>query len=599
MLCAQAQSITFGYYTGQEEILDWGTSKAETYSVAMKVSEASLVGGKLKQLKIPVSTGADKTAEYSAFVTKELKATGGKATGDIANIAFEATGDWVTVTLPEAYTITDEPFYVGYTMKVTSCTQLSSDPNSVPVRVIAKVADGALNITTSRTYRKWTDISSAIGGALAMQIVVEGDAIKENAVSVARVANKIVKIGTEGTTKASIVNHGVNDVTSIDYEFAVAGTTLSRHLDVNVSGENYGTAADITIDIPAIAATGYYDGMLTITKVNGVENTSLQTSAANSVRVMNIVPVKRPLMEEYTGAWCGFCPAGFVGMKQMNERHPDDFICASYHNMDAMQITTDYPNYVDAFPTAYLDRNHFTDAYLGDERHDMGIEQTWLRECAEFTPVNVSVSAVLDASTGNLDVNAQYEYCEDVKDTEYGVAYIITADGITGKGTNWRQHNYFSPDFNNGDYSYMYVEGMEMFNEGPEYMYLEYDDVAIAQSHTSGNTFNDVLPASVAEATVVEHTTTFNTADMKSDYATKVNLVQNPERLHAIALVYDKASAHVLNCAKCDVIYDTTAIQGISVLPTDASQTFNLAGQRVNASAKGIVIRDGKKFIVK
>lgn len=596
VLCAHAQSISFGYYTGKEPILNWGTGKAETYSVAMKVDEASLVGTKLKALKIPVCPDADKTSEYSAFVTTELKATSGKATGNIANVAFEANKEWVTIDLPEAYTITEEPFYVGYTMKVASCSQEMSDPNSVPVRVIAAVGDGALNIITNRTYRKWTDISATVGGALAMQIIVEGAALKENAVSVGAVANKIVKSGEASTTVATILNHGINDITSIDYEFAVEGKKSVKHVDVSLSHDYYGVSTDVEIEIPALDTKGIYDGLLTITKVNGVDNKSTLASQKNSVRVLNILPVKRPLMEEFTGTWCGFCPSGFIGMRLMNQRHPDMFVCASYHNGDAMQITEEYPMAVSSFPTAYLDRNHLTDPYIGDKRRDMGIEETWMGECREFTPVNVHVTAELDKESGVLDVNAEYEFCDDVEGVDYGVAYIITADGITGKGNSWRQHNYFSIDYANGDYSDMYHEGMDEFNNGPEYLYLEYDDVVLAQSHTNGATVDDVIGSNVSEATVLKHTFTFNTADMKSSYSKDVNLVQDPERLHAIALVFDKAAGHVVNCAKCDVAVNTASIKGVTTA-SGSSAAYNLAGQRVGDNYKGVVIRNGKKVM--
>lgn len=601
MLCAHAQSISYGFYTGSEPILNWGTSKAETYSVAMKVDEPSLVGTQVKALRIPVVVGADNASEYSAFITKELKATGGKATGDIANVEFTPSSDWVEVTLPQPYTITEEPFYVGYTLKVTSCT--AGDLNCTPLCVIAGMAEGALNIVTSRTYRKWTDVSGSIGGELAMQIVVEGGTLRQNAASVADVQKKIVKRGTIGSARATIQNHGVNDITSIDYTYSVQGKSVSKHVDLNLSHDYYGVSTNIDIEIPAMDETGDYQGLLTITKVNDVPNTSTLASKQHDLRVMNIVPVKRPLMEEFTGTWCGFCPSGFTGMRLMNERHPDMFVCASYHNGDAMQVTEQYPIAVSAFPTSFFDRNHFTDPYTGDARKDMGIDITWQRECQEYTPVNVNVMASLDTAEGLIEVNAEYEFCESVEGIQYGVAYIITEDGVTGRGTLWRQHNYFSKDYEEGMYSGMYNEGMEQFNDGPEYLYLEYDDVVIAQSHDNGATVDDLIGSSVAELTVLPHTFTFRTADMVANYGPAANLIQNPARLHAIALVYDRAAGHVVNCAKCDVVPITGTggndIANMTSAPTETPVTYNLSGQRVNEHHKGIVIRGGKKFLMR
>lgn len=42
-----------------------------------------------------------------------------------------------------------------------------------------------------------------------------------------------------------------------------------------------------------------------------------------------------------------------------------------------------------------------------------------------------------------------------------------------------------------------------------------------------------------------------------------------------------------------------SAINGVTVEPANNGAAFNLAGQRVNAEAKGIIIRNGKKMLVK
>ena len=42
-----------------------------------------------------------------------------------------------------------------------------------------------------------------------------------------------------------------------------------------------------------------------------------------------------------------------------------------------------------------------------------------------------------------------------------------------------------------------------------------------------------------------------------------------------------------------------TAIQTVKAVSTDINATYNLAGQRVDACYKGIVIRNGKRMIQK
>ena len=42
-----------------------------------------------------------------------------------------------------------------------------------------------------------------------------------------------------------------------------------------------------------------------------------------------------------------------------------------------------------------------------------------------------------------------------------------------------------------------------------------------------------------------------------------------------------------------------TGIENITAQPENTGVAYNIAGQRVNNSAKGLVIRNGKKFFVK
>lgn len=66
---------------------------------------------------------------------------------------------------------------------------------------------------------------------------------------------------------------------------------------------------------------------------------------------------------------------------------------------------------------------------------------------------------------------------------------------------------------------------------------------------------------------------------------------------------YGGASHQLIKCTQQgNIIYqydDATSVQGIKEQPLEDVSIYNLAGQKVNASYKGIVIRNGKKVIVK
>lgn len=590
MLCALAQSIAYGHYTGSEKTAIWGTGKAETYSVAMLIDEPSLQGMQITAIRIPVNPDAKNVTDCTAFLTHKLEAKSGKCTGDVANVDFTLSGDtWNTITLPEPVTVTADTLYVGYTFRVTSATD-QNDQN--PMLLMVASYDEGLQIITSRTYRKWQDISNTLGGSLAVQLEIKGN-LSEHSVGVTKTEDIKVAIGQTSTFRARLANYSPVAVENISYTYEVDGQSVSATMPVEISNKAFGCYTDVSLPVPAIQQPGDYQGTLTITHVNGQPNDNKFASAANTVRVMNIVPVKHPLMEEFTGAWCGFCPAGYASMKYMNEKYGEEFICASYHNGDAMQITTAYPVPVDGFPAACFDRFYNVDAYQGDTRKDLGIEITWDNFRHLDTPANVDLIAQLDEKTGQLDIKAQYSFCEDVADANYGVAYIITADGLSGTGGNWLQHNYFSYQYQNGAYSNMYIDGMDQFNNGDEYQFLVYDDVVVAQSGQRGATIEGVIPATCAESSVYEHTYQFNTNDMVNTYGAQENLVQHPDRLHAIAILYDINLQRVVNCNRCLVeVMDMSEDAILSATPgtVTPAQVYNLSGQQLPTQQRGINI---------
>ena len=68
----------------------------------------------------------------------------------------------------------------------------------------------------------------------------------------------------------------------------------------------------------------------------------------------NLTTQHRPLIEEYTGTWCGWCPRGFTGMEMLRETFGEDFIGVAIHNQDPMAVltTSQYPSNIQGFPSA-------------------------------------------------------------------------------------------------------------------------------------------------------------------------------------------------------------------------------------------------------
>lgn len=590
-ITASAQDILWGYYDGSFELGTWGTGKTETYSVYMHVSDNSLIGGQIKEVKIPLNSASLQDA--ALFVSNEVPSVkSGVATGDIANVTFTPAVGWNTIQLETPISITQGSFYIGITFNVPNVTE---EANKAPLVLMASATPDGCSVVTSRTYRKWNDLSTSLGVTLPMQFTVSGIS-HEYGVGVYSMPDTRAKIETPKVFNVIIANHGTTPVENIDWTYTLNGETIEGHCNIAIPADFYGRHATLSIEAPAISNKGIYNGELNITKVNGHANEDIASKATHQLKVMTIVPIKTPLMEEFTGCWCGWCPRGWLALELMNQKYPGEFVAASYHNEDAMEITRSYPVSVGGFPAANMNRNHPTEPYYGDTNYTvpLGIEKLWMALREEITPANVMVEAHLNADQTEIIANASFDFCEDVENTNYGIAYIITADGLKGTSGNWLQHNYYSGMKDQYD---GYLD--ELINQG-EYLMLTYNDVVIAESHSGGQSYTGIIPSTMHEGDIIEDSRTFKLSDMNSDYGTYENLVQDKSKLNVIALMIDANTKAVINCAKAPVMVDVDGSDAIININDDAAASSNtiytLDGRKTNTTVKGIniVVSNGK-----
>jgi hypothetical protein len=137
--------------------------------------------------------------------------------------------------------------------------------------------------------------------------------------------------------KLTLLNRGYNGIKSIDYSYSVGDKKVSDHLTLEAPiPACLNASTEFTITLPAIETKGKYPVNFSIDKVNGEANS--ETATANStLAIYNKLPKHRPVMEEFTGTWCGNCARGWIGLEVMTRLHPD-FIALAYHSGDVMQV---------------------------------------------------------------------------------------------------------------------------------------------------------------------------------------------------------------------------------------------------------------------
>ena len=591
---AREKAVEFTY--GVSDLMYWGTKKVETYDIAIRLNDPMLIGKQVTALQVPFPSTAG-MADFKAWITTELKleknADGKKVNvPNVTEVAGTPVDDVLTVYFPEPYTIPAEGVYVGYSFTLTAL----EDQGTTPVATTGDVHPDGFYVHTSRTFLNWESRSEGQNRVSAMKVLLSYD-LPDYAAAIGSAKTGRAAVGQQGVIPVEIVNTGYYPITSLAYTYDVEGVKGSASLDVSPAIEcGVSVSRYVDLPIPALSARGMYTVDVTLTQVNGAENGETDSpSASAAYGVYSFVPRHRPLMEEYTGLWCGYCPRGYAGLEEMTRRYPDDWVAVSYHYDDLMEAIplNQYAIPVQSFPTAYLDRIKKTDAYCGDgEWATFGIEKTWKAIADEFVNVGVDAVAWWDADdTQRIDIEASVRFVEDLDALDYRLAYILTADDLhdlTGKDYNWVQTNNFY-----GCTEWSGQPGMDIFVDGKAYVYgLHFNDVALKAPDPYGLVGS--IPASVRDGETYRHSYSINTSDVvctKQEFA-GTPLIQNRNNLHVVVLVIDNSTGAVINSVKVPV--RESFPDGIATVDADAVTSttvcYDLQGRRTAAAQKGVTV---------
>ncbi|MBR0269855.1 MAG: hypothetical protein IJQ48_07600 [Prevotella sp.] len=589
--------MLYGVYTGSGTLKGMGTLKAETYDVAMLLNDPSLVGMRITGINVPLNTAATVT-DCKAWLTKQLTLESGNNVPDITSIDFTPEGKWVEVTFAEPYTITEEGVYAGYSLTVPSVdTDNANDPNKVPIMCIASNDLGNLYMHTSRSVRKWRNLPETAYygmGAYAMVVRLTGDNVKEHAAALLPPdeLNTYLAVGKKTTLTLTLENHGTAAISNIDYEMTIGGETIEKHVNVTVKGSYFGSKANLKVEIPAQQTAGTYPVSITVKKLDGVDNEDVQPTTTFTMAYLSEFPKHKPLMEEYTGTWCQYCPRGMAGMEAMNKLYPDDFVGVAFHNGDPMQVTALYPNDVNSFPNGYLDRVLNVNPFSGTNGGSLGIKDDWKRRQNIIAPASIELKAVwADEAQTKLEVTSTTTFVRDFKNSPYQLTYILTADGLKGDTNDWWQVNALSGDAEAKKDPYLAV----FANQSSPIKNIEYNDVAIQLSNSRALAMEGTLPGSVEGGKGYEHKYVFD--------VTENELVQDKTKLRPVVVLIDTTTGEAVNADKVGVSSET---DGISEIPSDDElqradgRSYDLQGRELNAAhraMRGIYIVNGKKVI--
>ena len=244
---------------------------------------------------------------------------------------------------------------------------------------------------------------------------------------------------------------------------------------------------------------------------------------------------KKVLIEEFTGAWCGYCPDGAYRVKNLINDNDGRVVAVSLHagnpTGDAMEIA--HTNYLETtyqntgFPSGMVDRVAI-DGYTSLNRGYW--EYVANNQLLETAVCGLAIISKVNGQNATVEVHAGFN--STLNGDDYRLTVYLIEDGVTESGYGYDQRNYYntdpeSPFYNLGDP----IEGYE-------------------HNHTLRAVLSESLGNAISSSSLVsggEHIETY-TVDLSS---------YNKKNLSIVAFVTFIGSTitehEIMNAQKCDI----------------------------------------------
>lgn len=553
----------------------------------------------------PPMTADDATVKYT-IPAAEVKATIDAAVKDKYSLTF------IEAKLPKSFTIPAEGAYVGY----------SFDGKSSDRGIVAWYnggSEGGLLYQYQYQGKTVWDSFTQLGiGDLTTMIGMDASDCDANDAAVQAGSESTTLINTAQQYPFYITNNSAKPINQITYTITIDGEEGEvKTLDLNSPIQSMATAS-----LPLTTKfedEGVHTIELKVSKVNGNDNINKQSSASYSIIALVKSADRVSVVEEQTGTWCGWCPRGHVALDLLNKQLGDKVVTLAGHftnsqsQVDPMNIlgdniTSQAEAYADygwvamnlssmlgggGFPGAMFDRVLAADPYVAanttkgkNGTYEFGataLVKALQEQIPSEADFSMTASWANDQNTDiKVDLTTTFNY-DRFGSFPYGVAFVLSENGMTGKGVTWKQLNYFSKlagvngasDFNNPD--------MAAWFKGGSYVSTTYDNVVVQAWNPLGNA--PIVDKSVTDIVKGEAIPFSTTLKVNSD------LIQNKDNLTISALLVNLNSYAVVNAAKVVLGKSAAGIEDVnSEANNNVVSRYNVNGMRINGAQKGLNI---------
>ncbi len=472
------------------------------------------------------------------------------------------------------YEVNNEGFYIGYCVKSTT---------GYFIRCGGTDAANSFFVGNPEAGMNWSDLNGNGLGKLAFQILVEGGTFPTNSVTAQDFGQSMVLQGEDASVPVTFTNQGMDPIETISYTISTEGGSTTDEVELSLNSLPLNGQKTVAIPFASEQETRKFQKTLTITQVNGKPNTASKNTATGFLITLKDKKPVTPVIEEFTGTWCGWCPRGMVGMEKVHEQYGDQVVQIAAHSGDVMAIN-DYQSVISTFTEGYP--NSITDRrYMADPSFS-SLQEVLKMSFARLTQASIALSAEWDSEEQKgvvFNTTTRFAYSEE--GGKYGIAYVLVEDGLKGTGSNWAQANYYSGN-GTGDMAWWGKQGSSVSG-------VEYNHVVVAAWSALNGVDGSVDPVIDAD-TPQEYS---YTASIESK-----SLIQDKTKLKAVVLLIDRVSGQIVNAAQSPISDYGTGIETVRDAQRAAnSEIYDLSGRQItnHRLTKGLYIKDGKKVLIK
>ena len=445
----------------------------------------------------------------------------------------------------------------------------------------------------------WFDYST-FGYYLGAEALIGGDKFLKNAATLSDFGEKFASVNQDVIFPVTITNSGLNGIQNFTYEVSINGakpfeTTVT--LDNPVEKILDYTTVNVTFNTGEQAGTQKIE--LALTKVNGEPNEK-ESVAKGTLYVLSEAAKKKPLIEEYTGTWCGWCTRGWVALEKLAADFGDDIVLVASHNGDPMEIEEymEVQNkYIEGYPSMLINRVANVDPYYGtDDYIPYYIKTDVEAAIADVAPASIAVEAVwADEEKTKINISTETKFFFEDENSSIAIGYILVADGLTGTGRSWAQANYYT------DYAEEYGNDPylgDLTRMGSYITDMTYNHVAVAGWGVAngidgsisgpikaGEAINNTFEADLNGVLIGED----RLSSDPEDHVAVLDLIQDKE-LKVVAFLINQNSGEVINANQTILVDPIVGISAIEEKAGAETVRYNVSGQLIKAPQSGLNI---------